>query len=119
MYMLITKEFTELGLGKQRYKMGMQTTKVRAGDYGVIREVNTVNGEYRYIVGYWAELGRSELVLIHIMPPVGENIVFSDVGKAWAVANRFNEGIGRGDATPVYEWERVGHAPVRAWVESG
>ena len=89
--------------------MGIQTTKVRAGDYGVIREINTVNGNYRYIVGYWAELGRGEPVLINIMPPIGETIAFNNQSDALATARRFNGGIGLGDATPVHEWERIGH----------
>ena len=98
--------------------MGMRTIEVRAGDYGVISEINTVDGNYRYIVGYWVELGRNELVLIHIMPPVGEKITFSDVADAWAVARRFNEEIGREDTTPVYEWEQIGNVSRRVWVES-
>lgn len=86
------------------------TANIRLGDYyGVIREINTIHGGYRYVVGCWVDLGRNELILIHIMPPVGEKITFDNPIDARLVAKRFNKEIGPGDATPVYEWERVSH----------
>ena len=88
--------------------MGMQITKIRVGGYGVIKEINTIDGGYRYVVGCWVDLKRDELVLIHIMPPVGERITFNNPVDAWAVATRFNGEVVLRDAVPVYEWESVG-----------
>ena len=104
----------------------MTNTRAHAGDYGVIKEINTLDGGYRYIVGCWVDLRQNELVLIHIMPPVGEKIAFSDVADAWRVAMKFNGKVvamrfrresgldnavpgGLEDAVQVYEWERVSH----------
>ena len=83
------------------------TTNLRSGGYGVIKEINTIDGGYRYVVGCWVDLKRDELVLIHIMPPVGEKITFSNPLDAWKVATRFSGKVVLDDVTPVYEWEPV------------
>lgn len=94
-------------------------TRTRAGDYGVIREINTVTGDYQYVVGIWAELGRDELVLISTMSPTGEETTFSHAPYARYVAKLFNEKFGGEDIVPIHEWERVDYAPGESGCDCG